>query len=168
MKIRSERDFNYSVDKAVTVFFESGDSYDMNELENVTQWKVVKEEDFGDRRVGTKEWCAHSQIPKALQPIINPKMLTWFEHSEWNRKTRVYSFTIEPHFLHKQVKCTGKTAYIDKGPNKSGRIFEMTLKVDIPIFGPMLENLVQGILKKNEEQDFILSAKSLDKVYGGK
>jgi hypothetical protein len=168
MNIKVVREFNYPIEKTVKVFFDSDESYDMNELSNVTAWKVISEKDYGDRRVGTKEWCAHSQIPPILQHVVNPKMLTWFEHSEWNRVTNVYAFTIEPHFLKKQVTCKGRTSFAAKGTDKCVRTFDMILKVDIPILGAIFENFVAGVLKSNEEQDYKLSAKSLDKVYGKK
>ncbi|MFA6450916.1 MAG: DUF2505 family protein [bacterium] len=168
MNFKTVREYNFPVDKTVKIFFDSDESYDMNELANVTAWKVIDEKDYGDRRVGTKEWCAHSQIPPVLQHVINPRMLTWLEHSEWNRVTNVYTFTIVPHFLKKQVSCKGKTSYFEKSPDKCGRTFEIMLKVDIPIFGPIFENFILGALKQNEEQDFILSVKSLEKVYNKK
>ena len=168
-RYRSERKFNYPVDDAVRVFLDGGeDAYDMHELENVTAWKVVKEEDDGVRRVGTKEWCAHGQIPRAAQHIFSPKMLTWFEHSVWDRQKKIYSFEIEPRYLRKQISCKGQTAYMADGPDKMKRIFEITLKIDIPLFGPILEAAIMELLKKNEEQDFKCCAQSLEKKFGKK
>ena len=82
VRYKKERVFNYPVDKCVELFFENPDgAYKMDELENVTEWKVINETDDGDKRVGTKEWCGHGQIPKVAQHIVSPKMLTWLEHS---------------------------------------------------------------------------------------
>ena len=158
MRFRQERTYNHPVESIANLFMEGDEPvYDMDSLENVTQWKVIKEEDKGDKRVGIKEWCAHAQIPKALQHIISPKMLTWYEHSEWDRKTRHYRFRIEPFYLKKSVKCQGQTIYKENGANQCVRVFEISLTVDIPIFGPMFEKVVLEILKKNEEQDFRLT-----------
>jgi hypothetical protein len=165
LRFRKERFFQYPVDK-VTELFLDGAGYDLQELDNVKGWKVLKEEDNGDVRVGTKEWCAHGQIPKALQHIISPKMLTWLEHSKWDRKNRVYSFDIEPYYLRKQISCRGKTTYFDAGNGRSGRTFEIELKVDIPILGGMFESFVSGYLKTSEEQDYNISVKGLKKAYG--
>jgi hypothetical protein len=160
MRFRQERLYNNSVESIVNLFMEGDDPvYDMDSLENVTQWKVIKEEDVGDKRIGTKEWCAHAQIPKALQHIVSPKMLTWYEHSEWDRKARTYRFRIEPFYLKKSVKCHGQTTYKESGANQCVRVFEINLIVDIPIFGPMFEKVVLDLLKRNEEQDFRLTTK---------
>ncbi|HOX28188.1 MAG TPA: DUF2505 family protein [bacterium] len=164
MKYRKSRIFNYPADVVTKILLDTDQGYDMQELENVTAWKVIEEKDIDDRRVATKEWCAHSQIPKSLQHIISPKMLTWFEHSEWNRKTKTYSFVIVPHYLKKQVTCKGKTVFLQKGADKCDRTFEIELKVDIPIVGIILENLVLNALKQNEEQDFLLSVKAIEKA----
>jgi hypothetical protein len=155
MKFKKEREYNHSLESIIKLFFDNDDEvYNMDQLENVTQWKVIKEEDLGDRRVGIKEWCAHAQIPKALQHIVAPKMLTWYEHSEWNRTTHTYRFRIEPFFFKKQVKCKGQTEYLARGENTSARIFEIDLIINIPVFGPMFEKLIMDHLRKNEEQDF--------------
>ena len=160
MKFKKEREYNHSVDDIVNLFLENEQEvYNMDQLENVTQWKQVKEEDKGDRRVGTKEWCAHAQIPKALQHIVSPKMLTWYEHSIWDRTTKTYKFKIEPFFFKKKIKCQGQTVYLERGEDRSARIFEVELRVNIPIFGQMFEKLVIDHLKSNEEQDFNLTAK---------
>lgn len=167
MKYASERVFNYPLQPFVDLFME-GDStpYDLNDLENVTGWKVVKEVDDGEKRTGTKEWCAHAQIPKALQPIVSPKMLSWYEHSVWDRKAHVYTFQIEPFYLKKQVECHGRTMFVEKGPEKCARRFEIHLTVKIPVFGPMFEKLVMELLKKNEDQDYQLSVKTAKKHFG--
>ena len=135
-------------------------AYNPDELDNVTGWKVVKETDDGMRRVGTKEWCAHAQIPKALQHILSPKMLSWYEHSIWDRKAKTYNFRIEPFYLKKQVECHGRTIFAEKGPGKCSRNFRIDLTVKIPVFGQMFEKLVMELLKKNEEQDYKLTLKT--------
>jgi len=166
MKLKTERVFNYPCDIVCKQLMDSEDGgYDMAELENVTQWKVLKEQDDGTKRIGVKEWCAHGQIPKALQSIISPKMLTWLEHSEWNRQTTTYSFRIEPHFLKNQISCEGRTVFSEKGKDKCSRTFNIELKVKIPVLGALLEAMVLDYLKKNEEQDFNMCVKSIDKVY---
>lgn len=168
-KFKIERVFNYPV-KEVTDFFMEGDDtvYDLKELENVTQWKVIKEEDRPDKRTGTKEWCAHAQIPKALQHIVTPRMLTWYEHSEWDKINRVYRFKIEPFYLKKKVKCQGQTTFASSNGNKTSRTFQIMIDVNIPVFGPMAEKLIVDLLKKNEEQDYKLGTEAVEKAFGGK
>jgi len=166
MRFRKERFFDYPVDKVTSLFMENGGGYDMQELENVKGWKVLKEDDRGDSRIGAKEWCAHGRIPKALQHIISPKMLSWIEHSEWNRRDKIYKFEIEPFYFRKQITCRGKTVFAAAGENRSSRTFEVELKVDIPVFGAMIEGLVMEYLKKNEDQDYRLCLKHLQAAYG--
>lgn len=165
MLFKKERVFDYPFGKFLDVFVEcENPPYDIHELENVTKWKVVRETDDGARKTGTKEWCAHAQIPPALRHIISPKMLTWYEHSEWNRKTNIYSFRIEPFFFKNKVTCYGKTAYEEKGNGKTLRIFEVTLKVKFPVVGPLFEATVMSLLRKNEEQDFGLCLNVIKKA----
>lgn len=168
-KLKVDRIFNYPVQDVADFFMEGEDTpYDMQELENVTQWKVIKEEDVNGKRVGTKEWCAHAQIPKTLQHIVTPKMLTWYEHSEWDRANRVYRFKIEPFYLKKKIKCQGQTIFAAVDGNKTSRLFQIMIDVSIPILGNVAEKLVIDLLKKNEEQDFILGNKALEKAMGAK
>lgn len=165
VRFKKDRIFDYPLKEAVSIFMEGDDvCYDMGELQNVTQYKIVKKDDRGDKKIETKEWCAHAQIPKALQHIITPKMLTWFEHSVWDRNTNIYTFTIEPHYLKNKVSCDGKTIYREKD-GKCARTFEMRLDVKIPILGQIFENVVIGLMKENEEQDYKLSANALKKAF---
>ena len=167
MRFKKEREYDHSLESIIGLFLENDEEvYSMDQLENVTQWKTIKDEDLGDRRVGIKEWCAHAQIPKALQHIISPRMLTWYEHSEWNRNTKIYRFRIEPFFLKKHVKCKGQTAYVVRGDNRCARVFEIELVVDIPVFGPMFEKVVMEHLRKNEDQDFKLTVQIAKKHLG--
>ena len=166
-KFKKERVFDYPIDDVVTFFMEGdGTPYDLQELENVTDWKVIKEKDVDGKRIGTKQWCAHAQIPKALQHVVSPRMLTWYEHSIWDRSARLYKFKIEPFFLKKHVKCQGQTVFESRGPNQCARIFTIQLHVDIPIVGSMFEKLVMEHLKKNEEQDYNLSIKIVREKLG--
>lgn len=167
MRFMKERIFDYPAQALCDLFLDSEETaYDMAELENVTQWKVVKEEEKDGIRYGTKEWCAHAQIPKTLQHIVSPKMLTWYEHSQWNREKKRYSFEIEPFYMKKKVKCKGQTTYKGNGEGKTLRIFKIELKVDIPVAGRIFENLVMGLLEKNEEDDFHQCVKACKKAFG--
>lgn len=165
VKFKVERIFDYPVEDVVKLFMESGQTaYDVSELQNVTQFKILKEEDKGEKVASIKEWCAHAQIPKALQHIISPKMLTWLEHSVWDRPSKTYTFEIEPHYMKNKVECSGKSTYRDKG-GKCARNFEMKLDVKIPILGQIFENVVIGLMKDNEAQDFKLCTKALKDAY---
>lgn len=153
MHAKIERTFNYTVDDVCRVLLDSGDTYNMEELPNVTSWKVLDEQDDGNVRRGRKEWSAHGQIPRALQHILTPSLLSFIEHSEWDRRAHVYKFRIEPHYLKAQVDCYGSTTFVPKGDNRTKRIFEVTFQFKLPVLGPIFEQAVMGYLKKNEETD---------------
>ena len=59
-----------------------------------------------------------------------------------------------------------KYAFKAKGENVCSRVFEIELKVDIPIFGPMFERVVLDHLKENEAQDFKLTVDIAKKHLG--
>lgn len=155
MRARIERTFYYPCDDVCRVLMDSGDvSYDMQELPNVTAWKVLEEiEGEDDVRRGKKEWNAHGQIPRALQHIITPKMLSFIEHSEWDRKARTYRFRIEPHYLKHIIDCHGTTTFVPKSDKKTTRIFDVIFQFKMPILGPIFEQAIMGYLKKNEAED---------------
>jgi hypothetical protein len=164
-KFKIERIFDYPLSETVDFFMEGEDTvYDLKQLENVTQWKVLKEDDSPEKRVGTKEWCAHAQIPKVLQHIISPKMLTWYEHSEWDKIHKVYRFKIEPIYLSKKLKCQGQTTFTQAPGNKTSRTFRIMIDVHIPVLGSVAEKLIVDLLRKNEEQDYALGTEALEKA----
>ena len=166
-KMKIERIFEYPLKPTVDFFMEGEETvYDMQELENVTQWKIVKEEDSPEKRIGTKEWCAHAQIPKVLQHIVSPRMLTWYEHSIWDKVNMVYKFRIEPIYLKKKVKCQGQTTFAETPDGKTSRVFQIMIDVSIPVLGNVAEKLIIDLLSKNEEQDYKLGKAALEKALG--
>ncbi len=155
MVFKIERSFNFPYQESVNLLMDTeGGGYDMQELDNVTAWKVVREEEKDNVRTATKEWCAHAQIPKTLQAVITPKMLTWYEHSRWERANGIYKFEIEPFYLKEQIKVHGQTHFFPKGESQFGRTFEINVNIKIPILGPMAEKLVLDLLKTNEKGDY--------------
>ncbi len=165
MHYKKERIYDYELDFVVNSLMDSKEPlYTFEELPNVTQNKEIWREEKGNLRYLKVEWCAHGQIPKVAQKVVSPKMLTWIEESIWDKEKYIYSFKIKPFYFAKQIDCEGSTKFYSKGKNKCARLFDIKLRIHIPVVGLVLEMAILELLKKNEEEEYKLSLKALESL----
>lgn len=137
--------------------------YELIDLPNVSQAKLLEEKDLGDKKLIRNEWCVHGQIPKLAQKIIKPDMLTFIEDSVWDRKTLIYSTKIIPHHFKKVIDAHHKVEFFDNKDGRTKRILSGVFEVKIPLIGPIFEIAVLQQLKQNCEVDFKLGNDALKK-----
>lgn len=155
--------YDYHIDTVTSLLMDSKvPIYDLADLPNVSTNKLLSEKDEGDKRYLKVEWCVHGQIPKIAQKIIRPEMLTFVEDSIWDRTTKTYSTKIIPHFFKKQFDARHKVEFTDHGDGRTMRVLTGHFDAKIPIVGPVFEQVVMKYLKQNAEEDFRISARSLD------
>jgi len=167
-RYRLVQHFDYFIDTVVDILMESKTPlYDMVDLPNVSNSKLIEEKDLGDTKLIKNEWCVHGQIPPMAQKFIKPEMLTFVEDSVWDRRTKVYSTKVIPHFLKNQVDVRHKVEHIDNGDGRTKRIVSGYIEVKIPVIGPIFEATVIKYIKQNAEEDFKMTSGALDKYIQG-
>ncbi len=154
--------YDFPIDVVVELLMEKA-IYNLNDLPNVSTNELIEERDTGDKKFIKVKWCVHGQIPKAAQMIIRPETLTFLEDSVWDRKTRVYSTKIIPHFFKNQVDARHKVEFHDNKDGRTKRVLSGTFEFKIPIVGAIFEPVVLHYLKQNAEEDFKIGNNALGK-----
>lgn len=158
MKINAEYIFDADLQRTIDVCVHQvigNAEYFLENMQNVSSVKVVNRKDHPDGRIDVAmDFCAHGQIPKAVQHILTPKMLTWRETSSWDPATKKYIFSIRTNFFTNLFSSKGYWLYTEKGPNKSSQACFGDLKINIPIFGSIIEQAIWKELKKNWDESY--------------
>jgi len=158
MKLKAEYVFDADMDKTLDVCVTKtigNEEYFKEMMPNVSSVKVVQFKTRPDGKQDVKyEFCAHGQIPKAIQHLLRPEMLTWWEISTWDPATKKYNFEIKTHFFTNLFTCKGYWTYESRGPKKTAQICIGVLEIKIPIFGPMIEKAIWPNLEKNWEESY--------------
>ncbi len=153
MKLKAEYVFDADMARTleVCVYQNIGNvEYFKESMSNVASVKLVERKDYPDGKIHVKmEFCAHGQIPKAVQHLLKPEMLTWREISTWEPATKRYNFEIKPNYFSNVFSCKGFWSYAEKGPNKTSQFCDGVLEIKIPIFGQIIEKAIWPNLEKN-------------------
>ncbi len=133
---------------------------DPAELPNVTQMEEIFRNVTGPIRKIKWKFCAHSDIPRALQNLIKPEMLTWIHHGEYNSQIKEDSFMIEPFYLKNIFSCKGGAKFFDEG-QKTRRVIFGEVKLKVPIIGVIFEEIVVKKLKENMTEEYKVTSKKV-------
>lgn len=165
MRIDAKYPFNCDLDKTIDICINQtigNVEFFKKNYENVADVKVLDLKEKDGKKYVTYEFCAYGQIPKAVQHILKPEMLTWREESYWDSAKKEYVFNITPHFFKNVFTCKGKWVYSSTGAGKSLQECRGELTIKIPIFGQIIEKAIWTNLKKGWDD----SDKQMKKQHG--
>ncbi len=153
MKLKAEYIFDADMKRTldVCVYNNIGNvEYFLNSMENVSSITLVERKDHPDGRIHVKmDFCAHGKIPRAVQHLVKPEMLTWREISTWDPNTLHYDFEIKPYAFRNVFVCKGYWGYKEVAPNKTSQFVDGVLQIKMPIFGDLVEKAIWPVLEKN-------------------
>lgn len=161
---RYKTDLDTLVDRSVENMINNPEV--MIESPDIKACDLLKKEDMGEKVKLTFRYCAHGEIPKVLQQILTPKMLSWLEESVWDRKTKTYTYKIKTFYFTKQFSCVGHWKYFKNGDGVSMQTVEGDLNIRIPVFGPLIEKEVIKHLMKNFDEGYRKTSEELKTMAG--
>ena len=166
MKFKIEHKFEGGpFDKAV-YFLTEEYVFEPTKLPNVQSNKVLEEKITEDQKYWKNQWCAHGQIPKLVQHLIQPKMLTWIEETTFDRKNIKYFTKITPFYFRKVFKCEN-VGYFEKVSDREfKRVMNGFLDIKIPVFGPIIEEQIIAHLRSNFDQEYRVTFKVIKEKFG--
>ncbi len=97
-----------------------------------------------------------SNIPGALKKVLSEDMMKCVDDSVYDLREGTHNWTIVPLAKNKIFRCTGKSKYTPfekDGKVMTKRELEFEVKVEIPIFGGKVEELIIDSYKKNLLKD---------------
>lgn len=154
--------YDFYIDTVVKLLMENEPPiYDLVDLPNVSQSTPIETRDAGDKKYIKNKWCVHGQIPKPVQKIVRPEMLSFIEDSVWDRKALTYTTKVIPFFLKNLIDVGHKVEFKDAGDGRTQRIISGYFELKIPLIGHIFDKAVIVHVKKNAEDDFKLSNNAL-------
>lgn len=165
MKYKIEHKFVGSFEESVHFLTEEY-FYDPKNLPNVQDSKPLIEEVTEDYKFWKTQWSAHGQIPKLVQHLIQPKMLSWIEETRYDRKAKTYHTKITPFFFRSVFHCENRGYFTKLNDREFLRVNDGVLDIKIPVFGPFIEEVIIKHLRENFENEYRYSYKIVKERYG--
>lgn len=166
MKFKIEHRFEGGPYEEVVHFLTEEYVFEPTKLENVKSNKPISEVVTEDKKYWKNEWCAHGQIPKIVQHIITPKMLTWVEETTFDRKKITYHTKITPFYMKNVVRCESDGYFVKVSDRELLRVQSGFLDIRIPIFGSFIEEQIIAGLRQNFDQEYKVTFKVVKEKYG--
>lgn len=163
MKIKAEYVFNKPMDETIEILVHKtigNVDYFLETMPDLTYAKCLERRDDPDGKIHVKmEMCAHGKIPKAVQHMLKPEMLTWQEISTWDPNTKRYMYQVKTKYFTNAFVCKGIWGYKEKSPNSTVQFCEGILEIKIPILGGIIEKAIWPALKKNWDENYKIMVK---------
>jgi len=124
------------------------ESKDLTELPNVKDREEL--ERYEDEKIirSKVRYFAVGSIPPAARKHVKPHMLSWIEHSTWDKAGLFWDWRIEPHFFKEYINCKGRMSLHDDG-GRTKRRTRGSIEIRIPLFGHIAERAIVSHLGKN-------------------
>lgn len=164
MIVRRTYEFQASIDTVTESLMERfvQDPAVMLNTPDLKGCRMLERRDNGDTVALTVQYSAYSQIPKMVQHLLTPEMLTWISRGLWNRPKRTYSFDVETAYFTKQVSCRGVQQFVAAGNDKTLQKMEMKLRISIPLFGPFIEKEIARLFVANLDAGYQIARKIVE------
>jgi hypothetical protein len=166
MKFRYEHRFVGGPYDDVLHYLTEEYAFEPSTLPNVQTCKLIEEIITEDKKSWKNEWCAHGQIPKVIQHILKPKMLTWIEATTLDRRARSFTSTITPFYFKNVFRCESRGYFNKLSGNEFLRVTEGVLEIRIPVFGGLIEEAILAHLKQNFDTEYKLTYKTVKEKFG--
>jgi hypothetical protein len=89
-------------------------------MQNVKRIETESHEALGEGRIRlVNRWYAVGEIPKVVQVMIKPEMLTWLDTALWNDAEKTCQWEISTMFFRENVRCSGINYYTPQGKDKT-------------------------------------------------
>jgi len=166
MKFKIEHRFMGSPYEDAVHFLTEENLFDPNNLPNVKGNKVLIETITEETKYWKNQWSAHGQIPKIVQHIIKPEMLSWIEETTYDRKKKTYYTKITPFYFRSVFFCENRSYFVKLNDREFKRVNDGILDIKIPVFGSFIEEQIIVYLKQNFEIEFKASFKAVKDKFG--
>lgn len=127
------------------------DGHLFKKLPNVKSFKQIELKKLSGEKYHFRNYAeGKAPIPAVVSHFILPNMLAWEFYGERDHKKRIIDWAIKTPYFTEQVKAKGKWEFIKEKTN-GNTVMHLTLeiRIGIPLFGRLLEQVVAGHTKQN-------------------
>ncbi len=145
MRFRLEQRFSAAIDDVEGAFVDPALLVELATLPELGRPELVEHVDTGHSVSQQVRYTFTGQLSPAVTSVVDPKRLTWVEHSELDRGTHRSVFRIAPDHYPDRLSCSG-TVVLESVDGGTRRTIEGDLRVRFPLVGSKVERaIVSGL-----------------------
>lgn len=152
MKIEMEFELQDEPKQLFDKFVEADrDGHLFKKLPNVKGFKQIELKKLSDGKIFFRNFAeGKAPIPAVVQSFIFPNMLVWEFYGERDHKKLTIDWQIKPSYFQNNIHAKGKWQFKKAKSNGSAIMhLDLEIRISIPIFGKLLEQVVAGHTKEN-------------------
>lgn len=129
---------------------------------NITSLKQEKWDETDTEIVCQFLTRGDGEIPKALQKLIQPKMVSWREFGRWDKKNNVYDYYVKTFYFTNLFTMNGKFSFIPKSSDTVLRRLDGEIKINLPILGELAAKTIVKFQIENIDKEAKVFAQDLE------
>lgn len=94
-------------------------------------------------------YCFTGNLSSAARAVIDPRKLTWVDHTELDKKLHEMRFRMVPDHYQDRLECHGRHRFESSPGSRTTQIMEGEIEVRFPLVGGAVERAIIDGLKKN-------------------
>ena len=141
MRFRLEQRFSSPLPAVEAAFVDPALLAELATLPQLGRPELVGLVDDGDTVRRQVRYAFTGQLSPAVTAVVDPRRLTWVEHSELDRRTHRSDFHIAPDHYADRLRCTGSVSYQADGGG-TRRVIEGNLSVRFPLVAAKAERAI--------------------------
>jgi hypothetical protein len=154
MKFKIEHRFEGSPIEDVIHFLSEENVFDPQKMPNVKGNKALVEKVTEETKYWKNQWSAHGQIPKIVQHLIKPEMLSWIEETTYDRKNKTYFTKITPFYFKNVFFCENRGYFVKVSDNVVLRVNDGEIRIKVPVFGQFVEEQIILHMRQNFDVEY--------------
>ena len=145
MRFNLEQRFSNPVEEVQAAFIDPALLMELATLPELGRPQLLELVDDGASVSQQVRYTFTGDLPPAVTAVVDPRRLTWVEHSELDRATHRSVFRIQPDHYPDRLSCSG-TVTLEPVDGGTRRTIEGDLRVRFPLVGPKVERaIVSGL-----------------------
>ena len=145
MRFTLEQRFVNPVEEVQAAFVDPALLMELATLQELGRPQLLELVDDGASVSQQVRYTFTGDLPPAVTAVLDPRRLTWVEHSELDRATHRSVFRIQPDHYPDRLSCSGMISLEPVG-GATRRTIDGDLRVRFPLVGPKVERaIVSGL-----------------------
>lgn len=146
MRFRLEQRFSAPVEVVEDAFLDPALLGELAALPDLGRPELLRSTVEGDCAVRDVRFAFAGQLAPAVTRAVDPKRLTWVEHSEYDRSAHRGVLEVRPDHYADRLTCAATVAVEADGAG-SVRVVEGDLRVRFPLVGAKVERAIVAGLR---------------------
>ena len=142
-------------------------------MDNIQEIRVLSREERPQGPMLHNEWVGRVEIPRVVQSLVQPEMVRWDDHADWDDSAWGCSWALRLRVFTNNMRCEGTNRFeaLDASSTRVtlNGVLEVNLK-DIPgvprflasSLAPQVERFIVAMVRPNLEQVNVALGRYLD------